>query len=91
MVDDDVHAIRGAGAREMLPDNGMPFELETGRSTHRETSIATLRTKDAMARVKWDYDPMEEAISSGRVSVGEFFSHMEWSPRPPRSFGNDPE
>lgn len=72
-MEDDKLALKGVGRRELLPSEGLPFETDTGQPKRSQTNIASLSTRDAMAMVRWDFDPLKESINNGSVSVGKFF------------------
>ncbi len=78
MADDDIEPLRGSGARELVPAGGLPF-TENGRPRPAVRDITALPTKEAMALVRWDYDPLKEEIVTGKMQVGLFFENFEWS------------
>ena len=79
MEDDELLALRGAGLRELIPEDGLPFATDTGRPRSRDPELIAMTTREAMERVRWDYDPLKDAIVGGQVRVSDFFDAFEWS------------
>lgn len=79
MDNDDFSLPRGWGRAELLPDGGSPFSAKTGQPTTDNQPLASLPTREAMALVRWDYDPIVEALLDGRMQVSRFFDFVEWT------------
>ena len=80
MAKDEFGAVRGWGKQHLIPENGLPFALDTGEPVdHQPPALGSLSTRGAMNLIRWDYDPVAEALLDGDLPVRRFFEHVDWS------------
>ena len=67
------------GLNELVPSEGLPFNVETG-SPNRQTEDdgEQLSVAQVLDQVRWDYDPEVEQMTSGRLPVQDFFAAFQW-------------